>query len=467
MRRIISLCIFVLALIPVTVSAVWWKPSTWNVLKKTAEVSKPQITATTTEETVPVYVEPSVDELLKRIVELEDKLDKARASAKSVTAKAAATTTTTATTGFSEKEIADNIYSARVTFATTTGSWSGAIIDTEGHGILPYIAVKDTVSPITITLANGTQKTAAILGFNEVDNIAIFQLSNKTSSAYIKVNHDSGIKVGDKMYVFGPHESVVGTVSQKNSVIEINSSAKPTEGDLAVNAQGAFVGFSDASTCKVIEEMKTCLTYKTVLRNSRETFPRIILGMKLYKDKKNSTKEEVAVRGQLERMYMNVKDSHTFEYAVTSVMGKNNFDYFNEKLALDEQGKITKLYLAKLKISAGNMGKAFETLKERAYTLNTFLLNEVSDIATLDDYQRTVLKKIELDTTARIKDYKENISFWSKKKNEYDALLLNPADATHDYLMDQGLLIEDTAASLRTEQQEILKIFSGETLRIF
>ena len=59
------------------------------------------------------------------------------------------------------------------------------------------------------------------------------------------------------------------------------------------------------------------------------------------------------------------------------------------------------------------------------------------------------------------------LNFWSKKKNEYDGFLTNPAGANQDYLMEQGVFIEDAAAYLKAEQKKVIDTYSGEILQIF
>lgn len=485
MKRIIFAIFALIIIFPTTASAVWWKPATWNVMRKPVEISKPKTETvvatstltTTTELQVQSYPELSKEELLKRIAELEDKLEKSRISKKEVTtAEIVKVTQATSTVNLSEKEISNKVRSALVTLELGTSTWSGVFIDVQGHIAFPlhFVTLKDSldavkgvVTQINVTLTNGTKKTASVVGFNEAFDVAVFQVSSKTAVSYVKVNHDTGIKVGDKVYVFGSSPLATGTVTQKGSMIEITSSSKPADGGLVINASGAFVGLSNAPVCKVLEEMKTCLTYKTTISTARESFPRILLGMKLYKEKKNSTKEEIAVRGQLERVYMNTKDNSTFEYTINSVTGKNNFDYFNNKLGADEQGKITKLYLTKLKVAAENMGKAFDTLKGQSYTLNIFFIDEVAAVDTLDSYQHAIVKKIEVYNAAKVKEYEERVSFWSKKKNEYDGFLANPSNVTHDYLMEQGVFVEDAAMYLKSEQKKVIDTYSGEVLQLF
>ena len=507
MKKIIYIALILVLTIPSVAHAAWWKPSTWNVMRKPVESTKQAtktatttnaviapVAATTTESVIQKYTEPSSAELLKRIAELEDKLDKARAGVKKETVAvedtskvvSSAQKTPVVTANLSDKDVAAKINTALVTIETATSTWNGAVIDAQGHIVLPFQAVvlKDTAGntlgitrQVSVTLSNGSKKNATAVGFNEPVGVAIFQFTNKTATSYLKVNHDTSIKVGDKVYIFGTKSArndggaallAGGTVSQKTgAIVEMTSDPKPFEGGMMVTAQGSFIGISNTPVCKVLEEMKTCLSYKTTATITRESFPRLLQGLKLYTDKKNSTKEESAIRGQLERIYLNTKGDSSFEYTINSVTGKNSFDYFNGKFAEDREGKITKLYLNKLKAAAENMIRAFDTFKGQANTLNIFFIEQEAALLTLDDYQAAIIKKIQITNVAKLKEYQDKVNFWSKKKNEYDGFLTNPAGASQDYLMEQGVFIEDAAAYLKAEQKKVIDTYSGEILQIF
>ncbi|MEN9621700.1 MAG: hypothetical protein RLZZ67_134 [Candidatus Parcubacteria bacterium] len=483
--------------IPSSAQAAWWKPVSWKVFQKStttqAFATTTQALATTTIATTSVqtFAPPSTDELLKRIAELEDKLDKALGkktgtSVQEKVVKVAIKEDTSSSTGLSEKQLIAKVRPAIISVDTATSSGSGVIIDAQGHALVAahtlwsvekgvVVGAADTMS---VTFSDGSKKTAKLIGINEAKDIAIIQILGKTSFSYLKLAHDAGVRTGDTVHVFGSPamrggsggiDIAQGTVSQKSSnSVEVLSSVKPLDNSAAlVNSKGEFIALPRNPVCKVLEEGEICLKYKIANDVVASTFAKVRDGMKLYKNKKYYTKEEYLVHGQLEGVYNNARESGSIQYAISGLSGKNSFDYFNGKLTDDQEGKITKLYLNKLKVGADSLSKAADSLKAKSHGLNIFFIDEVASVATLGDYQKNILKQIEIENRAKYKEYEKKVSYWSIKKNEYDSLLTRLEDATHDYLTEQGVLMEAEVKYFVAEQQRVLNMVSAETISLF
>jgi hypothetical protein len=234
-----------------------------------------------------------------------------------------------------------------------------------------------------------------------------------------------------------------------------------------VNSNGSVIGMVNKLACRVLEQGEKCLKYTVTVSNVNSVLPKVIEGMKLYKKKINSDYEELLIRGQLEGMYNNLKQVGVIDYTITSVTGQNSFDYFNNKLGDDQEGKIVKLYLIKLKQIAENINKSTEFLKSLSYELSRFFINESAPIGNLGTYQNKIIKKIEADNLKKLDEYTAKVNLWSKKKNEYDAWILKPAEVSKDYLMEQGVFVESAIDYLIAEKKRILDTFSGEAVNIF
>jgi hypothetical protein len=136
-------------------------------------------------------------------------------------------------------------------------------------------------------------------------------------------------------------------------------------------------------------------------------------------------------------------------------------------LGSDKNSKFAKLYLFKLKASADKMYYAMDILKTQSYNLHLFLINEKNAHELLGDYQRKILNQINLTNEAKLKEYEGKVASWSLKRKEYDSHSINPSGVTHDYLMEQGLIVEAEAEYLTKEQNRMLDTFSGENVNIF
>lgn len=470
--------------LPLSVSAAWWNPFTWKKSPPVSVDSAPTSTATTT------LALPSVEELYKRIAELEQKLEEARESIKksadAVKSNVQATVTSVASSGLSEKEILAKAKPAVVLVETATTSAAASIIDAQGHILVSAHAVwvKDVLGNVvgaypdaTVTFSNGIKKKALLVGLDESSDIAILQLSDKKSSSYVKLNHDFDVSVGDKAYALGFPSSQAnggssfakGVVDKKTpSLVQITLDEKPLDnGGAVISDAGTLVGIPNISTCKVLEEMRTCLKYTITANIIKTKVAKLMEGMKLYRDKKSRTAEESLIRGKLEGMYKNVSQEGAIDYAINNATGKNSFDYLNGKLAGDQEKKLTKIYLNKLKNAADYIYRAFDFMKSFSYDLRITLINENASILALDNYQQKVIRQIEASNNLMLKEYQSRIDLWSKKKNEYDSYLTKLEDATHDYLMEQGTVIESEAEYLITERRRLLDSFSGENVDIF
>ncbi len=458
----------------------------WSWFGKKTEKAPVSIVATTTPSD-----NLSREELMKRIVELEDKLAAALKSVRELQDSKSQEQKVTTTSGVKQtsfdKDLITRVRATVVALDTATSSGSGIVIDSEGHVLAPVNivlirdannSVVDIAKTVSVTFTHGSRAVGQLVGFNEEKGIAVFKVEKQYVKGFTKVGKISSISQNAIAYIFASSASkvnslgadiVTGSVSQKTtSHIEIVAKERPLDNAaVVVSALGEIISIPQTVECKVLEEMKHCLSYKISSQPVYDFMPKVLLGMKLFKDKKRHTETEFLVKGQLEGLYKNVNSSGTIVYAITSVSGKNSFDNFNTKLVDDEDGKITKLYLNKLKVAADSLVKAFDVLKAQSHDLNIFFINNAPLIAELDVYQKAILKKIELDNALKYIEYKNKVDYWTAKKNEYDALLVRPQDATHDYLMEEGVLVEDVVKSLLSEKQRVLDSVSSETIALF
>jgi S1-C subfamily serine protease len=476
-----------LIFLPSIVSAAWWNPSTWKKAQK-VETTVEQASSTTE-----VYAPPSTEELLRRIAELEDKLQKALSSKKEVASVKVETkaveTPVVESSGLSQNEISAKVRPAIVLVETATSSASGIIIDGQGRILTSAHAVwlEDggkhvigTHESVIVTLSSGAKKEAILIGLDEATDLAVLQLVSKSASTYLKLNYDAGVAVGDKIFIVGAPSAranggssiVAGSVVKKSSaVIEVNTDEKPLDmGGALVSSSGAFIGIQNPSACKVLEEGNTCLKYKVTADNKvKARLPKLLEGMRLFRDKKETTPDEKLIGGKLEGVHQATASYGTVDTAYDYVTGKNSFSYLDKRLNPEEndRGQITRIYLNKLSIASNNIFKAYESLKSQAYDLHVFFINEEVAIAGLGSYQKKVLAEINAFNEVKLKEYTAKVTEWSKKKNEYDARLADYSDTTQDYLMVEGAALEKAVGVLRAEKKKITTMFSGENVEIF
>ncbi|HEY0908329.1 MAG TPA: serine protease [Candidatus Paceibacterota bacterium] len=498
MKKTLYIAVLSALIYPAFAQAAWQDPFIWII---SGRFNAPATAAikTTIEEaeatsTAPAYVAPSTEDLLKRIAELEDKLDKALAkNAELVQAKQVASAAAPAAkaesngSGITSSDLIAKVRPAIVAIDTATSSGSGVIIDSQGRILVSARTVLNYDSSgaaigaaenMSVTFSNGTSKQAKLVGFNESHNVAIVQLASGSASSYLKNADVSALKAGDKAYVFASAQSktnsggtdiVSGTVSSKvGGSVEMTSDKKPLDNAGAlVNGKGELVALPRTTSCKIMEESHTCLTYKIGADIVSSFLAKPLEGMRLYKNKKVRTDEEFLVRGQLEGTLRAISSSGTLEYGIASLSGKNSFDNFNNKLVDDEEGKITRLYLAKLKIGADSLMKANDVLKAQAHALNIFFIDYAAQILTLGDYQRKILKAMEVENALKFKEYEAKVNYWSAKRNEYDSLITKPQNATHDFLMEEGAAMESGVKYLEKERKRVLDSVSSEIIGLF
>lgn len=497
--KIVFVALIAALLVPQSALAAWWNPLSW----KKASVYVSTTTSATTTESKPKGLDfstvPKEQDLYKRISELEQKLEDAyekirvlteREAMLSAQSKKTETKEVTApVSGLTEAQVVSKIKSAVVLVETATSSGSGVIVDAQGSVLIDAhliwiengegSKVIGATKEVNVTLSNGTKKKAALVGIHEAKDIAIVRIINPGTVSYLKPTYDAGVSVGDAAYVYGVASTkgesnggtsfVAGTISKKSaSSVEMTTQKKPLDnGGVLVNAKAELVGIPNKSTCKVVEEGTKCLTYTVTSDIVKDSLPKIIAGMKLYKDKQEKTSQEALIRGQLDGIYSASKEGVLINYAVNNVTGSNSFDTFNGKLSDDEGGRVTKIYLNKLKNAADNIVKAMDFLKSQSYTLNIFFVNESSSFLTLDDYQRKTLKQIETWNSTKVAEYQKKLDAWTAKRNEYDGYITKPSAINHDYLMAEGVLVENAADYLKAEQKKIIEMFSGENTAIF
>ncbi|MBI5134475.1 MAG: trypsin-like peptidase domain-containing protein [Candidatus Taylorbacteria bacterium] len=492
MAKTVSLFLLAILVFPSAAEAAWWKPSTWKAFQKETTSEAVLGSASTTDEVI--VATPTVSDLYKRIAELEDKLQEAQkklraAGVKEVEEKKVepAAKPASAAGSASDKEVLAKVKQSLVVVETATTSSSGVIIDAEGRILVPAYgvwiegadkSVTGVVEDVTVILSNGSRKAARLVGLDEARGAAVVKISEKGTYRPIELGSQSTAKQGDRVYVAGMPSTkggsggepfLSGVVSRAGSdSIEVAVDRKPLDNGGAIfDRSGAFIGIPDKSSCKVLEEMKTCLKYSVTSSSLRSTLSQITAGMRLYKDKRFRTPDEALVRGQIDAIFDGTRNSAAIDYAIAISSGKNSFDSFNSRLAGDQDGKVTKLYLNKLKIAAQGLYGAMDFLKSQAHAFNVFVVNEERSIEALGDYQKKTLRELAARSALKEKEYEAKVSLWSRKKNEYDSYLANPADASHNYLLEQGVVIEDELEYLMKEKGAILDAYSGVTSEIF
>lgn len=498
--KVLFVALIALAFIPQQAEAAWWNPLSWKKPRiEMATSTKATTTANTAHKELDFSTVPKEQDLYRRISELEEKLEDAYEKIRVLTEReqmvsaqpknAEVKETSVQSAGLSEAQVVSKIKSAVVLVETATSSASGVIVDSLGSVLVDAHVlwiensegskVIGATKEVNVTLSNGTKKKAALVGIDEAKDIAIVRIVNPGSVSYLKPTYDTGVATGGTAYIYGVASTkgesnggssfVTGTISKKSATsVEMTSSKKPLDnGGVFVNAKAELVGIPNKSNCKVIEEGTKCLTYTVTTDIVKDTLPKIIGGMKLYKDKQDRTAAEALVRGQFDGIYSSTKEGVVINYAVYNVTGTNSFDTFNGKLKDDEGGRITKIYLTKLKNTADGIVKAMDFLKNQSYNLNIFFVNESSSFLELDDYQRKIIKQVETWNSTKVKEYQKKLDTWTAKRNEYDGYLTKLSEVNHDYLMSEGVLIENAADYLKAEQKKIIDMFAGETTAIF
>lgn len=494
MARIVVGFALALSIAPSVVSAAWWNPFSWggpgssSMASTSAPVLPPGVSGSKVAAPSPIAPTPTVEELLARIAQLEAELAKVRMSDRPATIAATPSSAPSVVNAASDKSILAQYAPAIVLVETATSSGAGAFIDPQGHILVAAQTVwaQDSskivygvADKVTVTLSSGAKKSGVVIGIDQGNNIAVVQVSDKTSPAYLKSSVASGVGTGDRAYVFSypvgrtdaaaGYGFVAGTVSRRDpNGVEVAVDSRPIDnGGAMVDAKGVLLGIPRVTSCKILEEMSNCLKYAITAPNISARLPKLVAGMRLYTSKKSETLQESNVRGALEGMYQATKESGVLQYAVRNVTNENSFDVFNDRLANDESGKMTRLYLTKLKNATQAIYEAVDFLKQQSYGLDIFFKQELSGVVTLDGYQTFVLNQVAADNLAKFKEYESKVAYWSKKRNEYDAMLANPSKATHDYLMLEGATVESAADYLNAEKDRILKAFSGETVKLF
>lgn len=83
------------------------------------------------------------------------------------------------------------------------GSGSGAVIDHQGHILTNYHVVEDSTK-IEVTLADGKQREARLIGFDQEHDIAILRIVDPPAELYpIQLGSSDNLRVGQKVYALG------------------------------------------------------------------------------------------------------------------------------------------------------------------------------------------------------------------------------------------------------------------------
>lgn len=145
------------------------------------------------------------------------------------------------------------------------GSGSGVIISEDGY-IVTNNHVVGNSSKIKVTLANGDEYRAELVGTNEIADIAVIKIEAETTLPYLKFGSSDELRVGETVIAIGnPLGELEGTVSQgiisalnRDVIIEgqemqnliqidapINSG---NSGGALLNGRGELIGINVAKT---------------------------------------------------------------------------------------------------------------------------------------------------------------------------------------------------------------------------
>lgn len=472
MKKALYIAVISALISPATASAAWWNPFSWS----------PRSAATSTEaiatSTATTTAEATIAALQARVAELESALQAALATALAAERKASAPAATKAqakTTGLSAREISDRLSVSLAKVETSRGAYPGVALNTRGDILVDARAVltKDSagngngaVGTAAVTLS-GAKHEAEVVGFDEIRGVAFVRVAGEKT---VTVARSSGAQAGAIVFILSVPgtDPVEGTLSQKGKGwIEISTTDKlGAPGDIVVDGSGALLGIVTGSSCKVVEDGSRCLAHRVTASDTFESLSKVAEGMRLYKTKKGTTTTEILVRGKLEGARSTYERSPSVEGAISYIV-ENPFDAFNARLANDDNGKVTKLYLNKLKLSAEALYRAYDSLENQAHDLSVFFVNEETNVETLGGYQRKELARISAFNAAKLKEFRDQAAYWTKKKNEYDTRLTRPAETSHDYLLTESLVIEEAVEDLEATQKALIEAVPQETIALF
>ncbi len=472
MKKTLIVALAILALAPYAAEAAWWNPFGWGKSPRPAVVSdNADQAATSSESTDGLSVLPTTDELYRRIAELEGKIDVLRAQlaeareGKSTPAPVVAVVDVEAD---SPRDLSANGKASVVLVEGPKGTSAGSVIDAKGF-IVTTSKILGTSTSATVVLSSGAKRQAHLIGLEVANNVAVLQLSDAKASSYASYRTGALPSVGDTLYmvgfnVGGVSASAIPAVVAQNSAssFQVTVESKPFDTSVLVTSNGSLVAIPSSSSCKVLEEGRTCLKYAVSATVSSSRIPLLAQGLRLYGPSKVPTKEEEAFRGYIESLYRAVTDATSVTSAIDAVSGKNSFDFLNGRLADDENGKIARLYATKLKNAADSLSRAYDSLRSASYTFRTGLINDSALTIYLNGYQRKTIQALQAENDARLKKYQEQMDFWTRKKNEYDSYISAPDKATHDLLMTEGVFVESGAGTLSKERQRILESLSSD-----
>lgn len=467
MKKTLIAAVALFALTPYVSSAAWWNPFTWG---KDGEV-KLIIETIDDVESSDSDALPTTDDLYKRIAELESKIDTLRAQL--VEARAGkpvpdeAVPVADAKTS-SPRALSANGKASIVLVEGPKGTSAGSIIDAKGF-IVTTSKILATSTTAAVTMPNGTQKQANLVGLEVATNVAVLQFADAKASSYAPYRSGTLPAVGEQLFLAG--FNVGGTVAgvipatvtkSSPSSFQVAVESKPFDTSVIVTESGALVAIPSSSNCTVLEEGRNCLKYTVSSTVSSSRIPLLTQGLRLYGPSKVTTREEDVFRGYIESLYRTFNESTAVSSAIDAVSGNNSFDLLGERLSGDENGKIARLYATKLKNAADSLSRAYDALRSASYTFRTGLINDSSLVIYLNDYQRKTIQTLQTQNDVRLGAYQERMDFWTKKKNEYDSYISLPDKVTHDLLMAEGVFVEGGASALSKERQKVLDGLSSD-----
>lgn len=144
------------------------------------------------------------------------------------------------------------------------GTGSGSVIDQDGH-ILTNLHVVEGAREIRVTLFNGEDYDAGIVGQDPVNDIAILKVAAPSEELYpVTLGQSDGLRVGQKIYAIGnpfglDRTMTIGIVSSLNrtipsrngrsmkSIIQIDAALNQgNSGGPLLNSRGELIGMNTA-----------------------------------------------------------------------------------------------------------------------------------------------------------------------------------------------------------------------------
>jgi len=133
--------------------------------------------------------------------------------------------------------IVEDVIKGVVTIITDKGQASGTIVSEDGYIVTNYHTV-DGISAMSIFLHDGSQKAGSLIGFDEVNDVAVLKIDENNLHDLDFTNSDK-VKIGESVIALGNPGGLdftvtEGIISQKDRIVKV-SMVGLLQTDVAVN----------------------------------------------------------------------------------------------------------------------------------------------------------------------------------------------------------------------------------------